>query len=1227
MQPLPRRLALAIALSAAIGAAHADTTPRTLPFAQDWTNITQITANDSWSGVPGIVGYRGDGLAAGSGVDPQLVLGADAAGVVDVNANQALPNTFSTGGVTEFHLADAVVALSGSGTARAPYIRIHLNTVGATGIQVSYKLRDLDGSTDNSVQPVALQYRVGGSGDFTNVPAAFVADASAGPSLATLVTPVSVTLPAAVDNQPLVELRIMTTDAVGNDEWIGIDDISIVATGGGGDDPAISVSNGSVAEGDAGTSPMFFQVTLSAPAGAGGVEFDYATADGSAIAGSDYVAAAGTATIAEGASSVALSVSVNGDTAVEPDETFSLVLSSFTGAVAGSVEGTGTIVNDDFVIVPIAQIQGPGALSPFAGQVVVTEGIVTARKNNGFFMQTADGQDDGDAATSEGIFVFTAGAPSAAATVGNRVRVQATVEEYIPAADPWQLPMTELTFATVTQLGTGHALPAPVVLAVDSVLPDGGLDQLEPYEGMRVSIPSATVVAPTRGNTNEANATSTGNGQFAVVVTGVPRPLRESGIQVPDPDPSGSTATAIPRWDFNPEIIAVDSDTIGAPQANLAAGCRIIDGTLTGPLDYTFRRYTIYPEGALATACDGFDLPRGSVVPSEDHATFATYNLQRFFDTVNDPATSDPVLTADAFASRLNKASLGIRAYMHAPDVIGVSEVENLGALQALATKINADTVALGQPDPGYVAYLEEGNDVGGIDVGFLVKAGEIGAALPRVDVLAVEQVGVDITWTYAGTGASSLLNDRPPLVLDAVVNFADGRALPITVVTVHQRSLSDVNSEDAAGTGTLGDRVRQKRQLQAEFLAGMLQDMQAADPARAIVVLGDFNAFEFNDGYADIMGTVIGMPSADATTAVNGDGADLVDPDLFNATHMLAPSERYSFVFDNNAQSLDHVLVNNAALGSAINSWTISHARLNADFPETARNDANSAARLSDHDPSVLMLRLNALTFADMAAVVTTPQPAIAVGGTLRYVVSASNAGPDAAQSPGVGFAVNAALPDLTIVAPSGWTCDPASVAGNQTSSACSADSLAASQSASFDVSATATPATGGTVVTLTAAATSQTEDTDATNDSSSGAVSVEAQADLGVMVSGPTSYVRGAAGPGYAVAVANHGPSGAAEASVAINVSLAKARVALLPAPGWTCEALPTQLFAVTCSPSGGSLANGATGQFTLTVDTGGKLMAPVFEVRADVSSAATDPVAGNNAAAVRVQGARAP
>ena len=174
-------------------AVAADTAPQSLPFAQDWTNTGLITADDDWAGVPGIVGYRGDSLTASTGTDPQTLLADNL--VVDVIANQTNPDTFTTGGVAEFDIADPVVALQGSGTADAPYLTVDLNTTGQTDINVAYTLRDVDGSADNAVQPVALQYRVGTSGAYTNVPAGFVADATTGPSLATLVTPVSVAAP------------------------------------------------------------------------------------------------------------------------------------------------------------------------------------------------------------------------------------------------------------------------------------------------------------------------------------------------------------------------------------------------------------------------------------------------------------------------------------------------------------------------------------------------------------------------------------------------------------------------------------------------------------------------------------------------------------------------------------------------------------------------------------------------------------------------------------------------------------------------------------------------------------------------------------------------------------------------------------------------------------------------------------------------------------------------
>lgn len=207
---------------------NADSTPQALPFNQNWSNTGLITADDNWSGAPGIVGFRGDDLTTVTATDPQTIV-ADGSGTpVDVIANQANPNTQATGGVAEFDgIANPVVALQGSGTADAPHIVININTTGFSGVRIAYNLRDIDGAVDNSVQPIALQFRVGASGNYTNLPAGFVADATTGPSQATLVTPVSVALPAAADNQPLVQLRIITTNAVGNDEWVGIDDLLV----------------------------------------------------------------------------------------------------------------------------------------------------------------------------------------------------------------------------------------------------------------------------------------------------------------------------------------------------------------------------------------------------------------------------------------------------------------------------------------------------------------------------------------------------------------------------------------------------------------------------------------------------------------------------------------------------------------------------------------------------------------------------------------------------------------------------------------------------------------------------------------------------------------------------------------------------------------------------------------------------------------------------------------
>ena len=946
----------------AAGTTFAENTPQTLPFAEPWT-LNGLGADDDWGTVFGIQGFRGDDVTTATGTDPQTLLAADDPGVIDVNANQTNPNTFATGGVTEFELPNRVVALSGSGTADAPYLKLYANATGQSAVTVRYNLRDIDGSADDAVQPVALHFRVGSSGSFTNVPAAFVADASSGPSLAALETRVCVVLPAAVDNQALVELRIMTANAVGNDEWIGVDDILVSTQACGPPPPALSVNDVSLAEGNAGTTTFSFQVLLSAPAGPGGVTFDVATANGTATtANNDYVAVPLTGqTIPAGSSSATVAVTVNGDTTAEPSETLFLNLSNVMGALGVDTQGQGTIVNDDFPMTPIHDVQGNGPTSPLQGVAVTVSGIVTGVRTNGFFIQLPEAEYDADPNTSEGVFVFTSTAPPAAAVVGNRVQVSATVFEFAPLAqDPFSPPLTRLASPTsVTVLTTGNPLPAPIVVTAATNPPTGPIDQLERFEGMRVSVPSLTVVAPTVGTIDEPNATATSTGVFVGVITGQGRPFREAGIRANDQPPpsSGVTIPPVPRFDANPERIRVDADAlVGAGTIDVSTGA-VVTG-LVGPLDYAFRTYTILPDPPAVSPAPVVIGGMGAVAvsdPTDLEFTVASFNLQRFFDAADAPGIGEPVLTAAAFANRLNKASLAIRSFTKTPDILGVVEVENLTTLQALAARISTDAIAASQPDPLYQPFLIEGNDVGGIDVGFLVKQ-QLVNGTPRITVGAVLQENAGELFVNPDS-STELLNDRPTLRLMATVNHPNGATFDVTVMVSHLRSLTDIESLAPGSNGwpTAGARVRAKRRAQAESLARLVELRQNGNPAERIVLVGDFNAFEFNDGYVDSMGTIAGTPTPAAQVV-------LASPDLvtLSLTNLLqaAAAERYSFSFDGSAQTLDHVLVNGALLG-AVDAVRTEHARTGSDFPETARNDANRVLRVSDHDPIVAFFRV----------------------------------------------------------------------------------------------------------------------------------------------------------------------------------------------------------------------------------------------------------------------------
>jgi aryl-phospho-beta-D-glucosidase BglC (GH1 family) len=141
--------------------------------------------------------------------------------------------------------------------------------------------------------------------------------------------------------------------------------------------PSISVGAASVAEGASGTTNLVFTVSLSAPV-SGPVSVNYATANGTASAGSDYTATSGTLSFAAGETSKSVTVAVRGDTVVEANETLNLTLSAPSGATIGTGTGIGTIRNDDLPSISIkdASIQegnpseGGGWLSTLGNQIV-----------------------------------------------------------------------------------------------------------------------------------------------------------------------------------------------------------------------------------------------------------------------------------------------------------------------------------------------------------------------------------------------------------------------------------------------------------------------------------------------------------------------------------------------------------------------------------------------------------------------------------------------------------------------------------------------------------------------------------------------------------------------------------------------------------------------------------------------------------------------------------------
>lgn len=450
---------------------------------------------------------------------------------------------------------------------------------------------------------------------------------------------------------------------------------------------------------------------------------------------------------------------------------------------------------------PIGEIQGSGAVSPYLEQRVAFNGIVTGmyedQNQRGaifytVFVQDIPGTEDGDPATSDAIPVFLAASrPSIA--IGDEVTVEGEVTEFYG--------LSEISHrgVIIRRLSSGNPLPEPVILQPPADDDEAAAVYYESLEGMRVTLDGpGRVVGPTYSGCG-----------FAVVTAGngLERVLRHQ-----EADPVGQVI---------PVLHNSDADCEGFPDVSSGD---LVDG-LVGPLTYSFDQFRIVQQEVEELEVTAGERPPAQRAPAVAGQAFmiATFNVENYFDTIDDTGDdAEPKPTADELAIKQAKLTYALAANLGCPALVAIQEVENEPLLHDLAH------AAAPLCDFTYQVTHRESADVRGIDVALLSdprRVTIIEAAL-RQGCTAIETGIVDDTLDCSD-GQEPLFS-RPPLQVAVLV---DQR--PFTIIVNHFKS----KRGDAVDTAA-------RRLAQARHINRLVESLLNADDQARIIVLGDFNDY-----------------------------------------------------------------------------------------------------------------------------------------------------------------------------------------------------------------------------------------------------------------------------------------------------------------------------------------------------------------------------------------------
>jgi 5'-nucleotidase len=617
----------------------------------------------------------------------------------------------------------------------------------------------------------------------------------------------------------------------------------------------------------------------------------------------------------------------------------------------------------------IEAIQGTGATSPFAGDTVITKGVVTAAYPTGgfrgYYLQTqgTGGALPADHTASDGIFVFASGTYPAAATVGNYLQVTGTVSEFggmteltVAAADVVDLdePFEPVTATPGTWPRTDSARellegmlfqPTDHYTVTDTFdtnhfgevgLASGDTPLIQWTEVARPSTPEADAVKADNaargvvlddGASTNFIATSGGvliNGNLTPPYLSTTQPVRVG-------ERTTFTAPVIvdfrnSGWNFQPTATVIGPDNT------------------TSPVTFTNNRESLPNAGFIAET-------------GQPDLKVASLNVLNYFTTLgentpgctafrdrdgNGDTVSGGCAVRGAWdAEDLNRQQTKIVRVINSldADVVGLSEVENSlvvdgvadEALNTLVAALNADAGhTVWAANPSASTELPPASDMDVITSAIIYKPA------------AVDRVGQSHALGSESTPTGAFGNAREPL---AQAFAPKGGGDPFLFVINHFKSKGSAGPWPGDGdTGDGQGASNESRVRQATALNTWVNGLRADSGVDSVLLAGDFNSYTEEDplqvlytaGYKDV------------------------------ETHF--GHHEYSYSFGSLSGSLDHVLMNDAALERATGTdiWNINaeesvaleYSRFN--YHATNFWDA-SPFRASDHDPVVVGLTAGA--------------------------------------------------------------------------------------------------------------------------------------------------------------------------------------------------------------------------------------------------------------------------